>query len=289
MSVTYIGLDAENPRTTKIGTGGIVTSERVHLFSTDTPGDNESTIYAHGNCPKFGSVHPDTATMWCVDVEIINHAPYSGWRVTASYSSEREQAEDPLDDPAIVGPWDSDSYQEVAEVDTNDELILNSAGDPFDPPLMKDFSRRNVTVRKNVAAVPSWFLDYEDAVNSDVFTVGGLSIQVGKAKCKKTGVSEKKTRNGIDYYEVTTLIHFSKKGWKRRVLDVGFRQLSDDGLSRVKITVMSDADPPEAENVSAPVPLDGAGRVLADPTPATATYLEYDLDDSLPFSVLPLS
>lgn len=289
MSVSYIGLDKDNPRKTKIHTGGIVTSERVHLFSSDTPGDNESSIYAHAYCPKFGSEHPDTDTMWCVDVEIINFAPYAGWRVTASYSSEREQNENPLNDPAIIGPWDSDSYQEVAEVDTDDELILNSAGDPFDPPLMKDFSRRNVTVRKNVASVPTWFLDYEDAINSDTFTVGGLIVPIGKAKCKKTGISEKKTRNGITYYEVTTLIHFSKKGWKRRVLDVGFRQLSADGTTRIKITMMNDSTPPEAEYVTAPVPLDGTGHVLADPTPASAVYLEFDLDDSLPFSDLPLS
>lgn len=271
----------------------VYTMTRVFRVTTDNKANGVVTV-AGGVYTSYGvragSSHPEDSTAKCYQVDPIDDGT-SGliWLVTCSYSNaseHRDKLENPLSDAAIIGPWDSDSYQEVAEVDNDDKVIANSAGDPYDPPLMKDFSRRNVTVRKNVASVPEWFLDYEDAVNSDAFTVGGLSVPVGKAKCKKTQVSEQKFRNGIGYYEVTTVLQFSKKGWTRKVADVGFNELTEDGLGRKKIVI---GEPGAEEYPSAPVPLDGSGARLENPTLANRVYNAHDIEDRLPFSVLPLS
>jgi hypothetical protein len=271
------------------------TYTRSFLVTTDDPEDSVITV-ALGVYTAFGvragAAHNEDVTARCIEMSPVDTGTGLQWIVACQYSNateHRDKQEDPLDDAAIIGPWDSEGYQEVAVVDRDDKPNLNSAGDPYDPPLMKDFSRRNVTVRKNVASVPSWYLDYEDAVNSDTFTIGGLTIPPGYAKCKRTSVSEKKTRNGIDYYEVTTVIQFAKKKWTRKVLDQGFHIKWTFGASsgRSKIQMLNEDG--EFEYPVSPVPLNGTGGQLLNPTPDTAVYREHDIEDELPFSVLPLS
>jgi hypothetical protein len=43
----------------------------------------------------------------------------------------------------------------------------------------------------------------------------------------------------------------------------------------------------DTEEVTQPVPLDGAGDVLADPTPSTAIFGNFTIYDELDFSALP--
>lgn len=284
MSITYHGEDTSSPRSAKTNKSGVTTSTITYLFTTDTR-VSEFDIGTHGSCPVIGSTHPDNPAMWCVEVMIANHEPWKGWQVTAEYSSEREITEDPTDEPVRVS-WSTEQFQEVAIVDENGDAVCNSAGDPFDPPVMKDFSRRVASVSVNVSSVPSWFLDYEDAVNSDTFTLAGFSVAAGKAKCQRVSVSEEKERNGISYFEVHMEIHLSKNGWLVKPLDAGFRRIYS-GTSREKITMTNEAG--EEEYPAAPVPLDGSGVELLDPTPATAVYRSFTVYESLPFSALPLT
>lgn len=295
MSITYLGEDKDTPRNAKVDRQGVVTSSRGHTFVTDAL-CSEYAIASHAMCPRIGMPHPDNPTLWCVGVSVTNHAPWAGWKAVAEYSSEREYNENPTLEPARIS-WTTEQYQEVAVVDTDDHLILNSAGDFFDPPVMKDFSRRIAHITKNVSSVPIWFLDYEDAVNSDAFTIGGMSVGVGKAKCQRTSISELQTRNGYTYYTVGLDIHFSKKGWARRVLDAGFRRRFMNDAYFFNATLpeylreyikMKNRDG-ELEWPSTPVPLNGNGSQIEDPTPQNAVYLEFIVYDSLPFAVLPLS
>jgi len=167
------------------------TYTRSFIVVTNSKSDSVVTV-ATGVFTVFGvragSAHNEDSTARCTSMDPTCDESGKVWIVTCQYSNaseQRDKQENPLSDAAIIGPWDSDSYQEVAEVDNDDKVIANSAGDPYDPPLMKDFSRRNVTVRKNVSSVPEWFLDYEDAVNSDAFTVGGLSVPIGKSEVQE--------------------------------------------------------------------------------------------------------
>ena len=190
MSITYMGIKPGSDASNK-NDKGIITSSLVFRFEASSANDSSYDVGSHASCPRIGTVHPEDVNNWCVGLAITNPNPFAGWEVAASYSTEHEIKEDPLDEAAIIGPWDTENYQEPAVVNNNNELILNSAGDMFDPPVMKDFNRRGVTVQKNVASVPVWFLDYEDAVNSDVFTVGGLTVAIGNGKVSRTTISER--------------------------------------------------------------------------------------------------
>jgi hypothetical protein len=249
----------------------------------------ETTLQAEGpfavgsdsNLPLIGSLHPEDSGAWCTTLSVENTDPWKGWLVTAEYSSERELNETATSDAAII-TWSSEQFQRPVIVDQDGEAIVNSAGDPFDPPHMIDDSRRVVTVTKNLATVPSWILTYQDAVNSADFTVDGVSIAEGKAKMQSVTIGEPQSRNGNTFRTVTFSMHLEKNGWLFKPLDAGFRTKIDGVMANVR----NDDD---GELPALPVPLDGFGNVLVDPSPSTAIYLEFTVYETKDFSLLPLS
>ena len=148
---------------------------------------------------------------------------------------------------------------------------------------MRDDSRRVVTVTKNLAVVPSWILTYQDAVNSDVFSIDGISIGIGLAKVQRVSVGEAQSRNGTSFRTVSFTIHLEKSGWLLEPLDAGFREIGYGG-ERVNIVNEGDGLQP-----SAPVPLDGAGVHIADPTLANCVFLSFVVYETKVFSALPLT
>jgi hypothetical protein len=231
-------------------------------------------LAARQDCPQLA--RHTRATRW----RGVSVSTWKGWTVTAEYSSEFELSTTPTSDPAIIS-WNTEQFQKPAIWDLNGDAIVNSAGDLFDPPNMMDDSRRIVTIQKNLAAVPAWILDYQDAVNSDSFSVDGFSIGVGKAKMQSVAVAPKESRNSISFYPVTFTICLQRDGWKLEPLDCGFRFKS--GNQR-KVAVSDDATSP-----STPVLLNGSGGVLANPTTANAVFLSFDIYKTRAFSSLPLT
>ncbi len=281
MTITNYGLTA---RRVAVDSKGIRTASDTYKLEAT---DNE-TLYQIGadpSVPQIGTSYPNDPTCWCVSIDVALADGKRGYDVTCSYSSEFEVSDNPLNEPARIS-WSGENFQQVAVVDIDDNPILNSAGDPYDPPLMKDFSRPVATIRKNISSAPAWILTSHDAINSDEFVIDGLTCLVGKAKLKRADISEPQTKNGVTYRELTLVIHFSKDGWTRKVLDAGFRRKYND-TERELITIT--AEDGTQQYPPSPVPLDGSGVELTDPTPSTCVYNSHELDESIPFSSLPLS
>ncbi len=284
MTITYKGIiptsrSASNQK-------GVRTYSRTHLLITDTKTDDEWDIGSHPDLPIIGETHPSDSFAWCVSVEPRCVEGYRGWHVTTTYSSEVElSSEDPTDDAAVI-TWSGEQFQIPAVFDRNLDLIVNSAGDPFDPPAMADDSHYVVNVSKNMAAVPSTILNYQDAVNAASFTVDGITIAAGLAKMQRVSVGPKQRRGSNTFRTVEFEIHLRRDGWKLTALDAGFRERTTggppDGIKNIK-------NPDDNENVTAPVPLDGNGSALLDPSPANCEYLEFDYYKTADFSLLPLA
>ena len=260
-------------------------------IATATEIDFEAAANAFGL--SRGSTHPNVRNAWLVD---LNGSTDIGtvWNAVATYSTNPGIAvinneDDPTIEPARIS-WDGENFQQVAFTDKNNNLIVNSAGDPYDPPLMKDFSRPTCSVRKYMTSVPAAILTYPDRINSDTFIVDGLSVAPGKAKCKRISVSEMQTRNGIQFREVTIVLHFAADGWTRKVLDAGLRYkyFSTPDATYKRAPIVDKDEQGVQTYVTAPVPLDGNGVKLDDPSPSSCVYRSYDLDEALPFAVLPL-
>lgn len=237
----------------------------------------------------YVSYHPVLVGHSCRSVKITQDdgAPRK-WTIEAEYSSkpikENESEENPLNRPARIR-WRTASYQKAIWRDINDKAILNSAGDYFDPPVEVDRAYWTVSVSKNVADVPTFVLDYENAVNNAAITIGGVVIGQYEAKISDIEVSELKIEGDYQYFEFSYTLERRREKWiPLKVLDQGYRQI-DPANSEKRIHIMDDS------SVKRPVAslrlLDGAGKVLSDPTPERAKYRDFTVYYARNFSVLP--
>jgi len=277
--VEYIGEDPDGRSAQN--TKGARTYVRKFKLRTTSQADGPFAVGSNASLPIIGNTHPEDANAFCVSLQVENTNPWAGWTVTANYSDERTIDDTPTDDAASIS-WGSEQFQKPAVFDLSGNLIVNSAGDPFDPPAMMDDSRRVVTVEKNLAVVPVWILDYQDAVNNDAFTVDGVSIGIGKAKMQNVTVSPRQRRNGTIFRTVTFTIHLQRDGWLLDILDAGFREKVSGGRRNIK-------NNGDGESPTAPVPLDGNGLPIDDPTPTNCVFLQFAVYKTRAFSSLPLT
>ncbi len=274
MTVHFLKEDAGGRTATNLK--GIRTYTRVFLFETDSQTDDAWEVGSHPDAPRIGQAFRDA---WCISTTPTCIEPWKGWSVTAEYSSEREMNEDPTQDAMQIRVY-TEQFQKPAVFNKDDELIVNSAGDPYDPPPMMDDSRRVISLVRNVPNCPSWILDYQDAVNSDAFTVRGVTYAVGTGKVQSVSLSDAQKRNGIDFYTLEVLIHLQRNGWILKTLDAGFREVDYSGDL---INILNSGD---GDRVSAPVPLNGAGAALANPSPTNNVLRSDVVYNTAPFSVL---
>lgn len=260
---------------------GIRRYSRAFRLETTSQMDGPYAVGSDANLPVIGSLHPEDMQAWCVSLRVENSNPWKGWTVTAEYTSEREITEDPTAEPAAI-TWSSEQFQRPVIYDNSGNAVVNSAGDPFDPPIMRDDSRPVITISKNLAVVPVWIMTYQDAVNSDAFYVDGVLVGAGLAKVQSVSVGEVQRRNGIMFRVVNLVIHLQRNGWLIEAQDVGFRELGYGGRQNI----LNDVD---SQRPSAPVPLDGAGAHIVSPTAATNVTLSFSVYSTQVFSALPLS
>jgi hypothetical protein len=277
--ITYHGIQTQSAAADK---SGVRTATIVYTLTADS-GEGPFAVGRNAFLPRIGSVHPEDSGCWCVSGSVDLSDPKTGYTVTANYSSERQITEDPLAEPANI-EWDTEQFQEPLVKDEDDKAVVNSAGDPFNPPVMRDNSRWFVEVSCNVATVPTWVLTYPDAVNEDAFTIDGVSVAVGQAKIQKLKISGRRSRNDIAYRVVTYSLYFREDGWHFKPLDVGFHEINEAG-ERKLIVLLNDEQVPEYP--TSPVQLDGAGAHVAEPTLDTGYYHDFVGYNTKPFNILP--
>lgn len=252
-------------------------------------GDNDIEI------PAMGSTFPGTFTVYCTERSPQRvSGSRKAWHVTCNYKSilskeERDRTTTPLDrEPHIF--WKSqkvmklfrgkikrsDYYQDYStsiESTFNMKSPTNSASDPFEPILEYPATEWIAVVSKNLSAIPTWVLDYEDAVNDADFdiTFYGETITVPKGCAKLGSISlpVSKKENGVEYVAMSFEIVIRSKRephageteapepWDVEVLDTGTRKRKGSKWENIKDYV--------GESVSTPVPLDGKGEEIGEP------------------------
>lgn len=257
---------------------------RVFRVMTSSNYDTAAAVLADIRVPRISELFPADIGAWC-QKRAARQESFSPrvWIVTCSYSSERELEENPLDDPAEI-IWDGEEYMRPVVFDRNGDPVLNSAGDPFDPPVEEEDEWTVVEIVKKLPAVPEWIMGYRKAINSDAFTLDGRSVDIGQAKVKRIRLGKWEERNDIPFRSLTLLLHLRDDGWDEPVLDRGYRQ-KKPGDSTKRVAMVND----DGTTPSQPILLDGSGSQLANPSPSTAVHLDFELKKQLPFSVLPLS
>jgi hypothetical protein len=265
-------------------------AKRTFRVRVDSPSDDMVSIYASGLLPAFLAPHPSnlflTARGAAIEQEADKH--WQWWKATIDYSAEPLKSDDkekndqpnPLLRAAKIR-WRTNAYERIAEKDKDGNACVNSAGDYFDPPLMRDANRWTVEVAKNVAAVPSWIADVDSPINDASFAIGGLTIAAGKARIQSIEIGELQEENGAAYYAFSFALEFRREGWALSALDQGYHYL--DGSTRKRAQV-------DGQDSANPVLLDGSGGILPNPEdPTNAVFLDFDVHDELDFSLLPLT
>jgi hypothetical protein len=282
----------------------VFTRTRQWRVDTSSATDDDVTVLANTSLPKIGTAHPNHANCKCVSrsAKPESSAQKKHWAVTADYSTKWNIAENPLNDPART-EWSTETFQTVAERDIDGNGIVNSAGDPFDPPAEKD---------KNVATnVPDWMFAYQDAVNSDSFTIDSSTITAGWAKVSAIHLSEIQERNGTQYRVITVTIHYRGENegigsgsgsygsgsgddeiepWHLSILDAGFRELSggsaSGGSASAGGSTLVNIKDSEGDEVTAPVPLDGEGYAIDEPMPENSVFLQFQVYHEKAFQLI---
>jgi hypothetical protein len=271
------------------------------------------------NDPDF---KPLVAAMYATGVPVPWEClPGYPWSYVVGYSAKASESgplsvkvlvnykiyEDPLAVPPVIR-WSFASESDVLESGCRPGSpstimpVLNSAGEPPDPPMMKEYRDLLLQVTVNRSGFdPLIAAKYIDAVNSDTF----FGFAAGKVKCRRFDADQLRAA-GLVYYQLnfefqirtfaSDVLDVGDVGWNRRFLDQGYRELvpQDDGSLRLT-DIGSWLDEYDTDDVltkstfkpvSKPVPLDGAGRALADG--AEKHFIEIQDFDQLPFSVLGL-
>jgi hypothetical protein len=287
------------------------------------------------NDPDF---KPLVAAMYATGVPVPWEClPGYPWSYVVGYSAKASESgplsvkvlvnykiyEDPLAVPPVIR-WSFASESDVLESGCRPGSpstimpVLNSAGEPPDPPMMKEYRDLLLQVTVNRSGFdPLIAAKYIDAVNSDTF----FGFAAGKVKCRRFDADQLRAA-GLVYYQLnfefqirTFASDAMDVGWTRRFLDAGFRERvyekyaessgkNEAGIPMVtsyyhwKMYDIGSWLPPEYNDdgtektgaifkpVSKQVPLNGAGRVLADGD--EKHFIEIQDFDQLPFSVLGL-
>ena len=278
MTITYLG-EIPDDRSAQ-NNKGIRTYSRAFRLKTSLASEGAYAVGSHASVPLIGATHPEDPLAWCISLDVKNSDPWKGWTVTAGYDSTIEMNTNPEFDPASI-EWDNENFEEALVYDINGDAVLNAANDPFEN-AVRERSRRVVTVTVSVVAVPTWIITAEDAVNSAAFTLDGKVIPTGQAKLSAPRLGLWQYRNGTRFRKMTMLIKLNKDGWNYQPLNAGYFQILPGG-DHVRCRAKDGTD------VVHPVPLSAVGLQLASPTPATATYGDFDIYPALDFNTLPLT
>jgi hypothetical protein len=190
---------------------------------------------------------------------IVDYAPYDVTRFE----------EHPLSVPAEVS-WEHVKFQETTYQDIDGVAIMNSAGDPFDPPVTRERSRPVLRVVRNEADFdPSLAHQFADKVNSDTF----FGATAGTVKSEPpTGRRQWHPASGF-FWVVSYEFQFNEDGWQEKRLDEGFREVVAGDF----INILDDNYQP----INSPRALNGSGLRLA--VGGTEVILTFDLYESISF------
>lgn len=278
------------------------TATRKFQVISDIPDESPGVVLLDNRLPVIGSNFPGAITVRCTERTPSRIGESREvWEVTCSYKSilsqdERQRIEspNPLDRAATI-EWSSQkvmkafrrvkrsgyyqNYFALLESNFEVESACNSASDPFEPVLEYHCTEWIATIKKNVDRIPSWFLEYEDAVNDDDFVLNfygqELTIPKGCAKLGAISMPKSKQENGTEFIQLSFQIVTRQKRpmrngeteapepWDDEILDTGLRTyeiIADDGQPIWGWKNVEDTH--TGGSITLPVPFNGEGKPI---------------------------
>jgi len=265
-------------RTARIDTesGGAVRVFDVEFDAGDAPNVRILLARDANEIPQIYDPHPYDNWLFVVSKSAKAKGGPLFYEITVNYSSVK----DPLSQDPEVEYYFATSNEPV-DRDIDDNALTNSSNESFDPPITKDMNDLVIRIKKNEPQFdPAVASEFKGAVNQDVFR----GYDPGQVLC--TVFDGRKARaSDLNYWEVTYEFQVRADGWKRQILDEGFREKTgtdSEGKATYKLFIDDDG-----KTLTQPVLLSGDGKQLADG--GDIHKLEFELNESKTFSTLNLA
>jgi hypothetical protein len=241
-------------------------------------------------------LHPGDNSQKCTGVEVVETKGPCSFIVEARYATAQiarfAPRANPLEEPPQID-MDFAISQEPRDYDIVGKPLVNSAGEPYDPPLMREQCDSVAVITRNEASRPNWGLN--DTLNSDAVLEAQPEELRMRLKARRVIQGE------FTYWAVTYTIirrahwtdHEGKlvKGWKRRELNRGFK--SWQALSTMPGSLLAGImgfyhilSPIDGQPITTPKLLAADGSELPDGQPAT--WLYFDEYKAVPWAPLGL-
>lgn len=252
------------------------TYTRVFLVGTDSGSYGPYYGGSHPSLPTLYAVHPEDSKAFCTRIRPVQDQDDPRlWRVTCEYSYAMDTAA-ASGNPAIdnqqrgaspgsrvetptARPRDysltQNTYMEASEFDAYGDEILNSAGDPFLPPVELPRVEIIISVGLNDVSAPTTaWLGAQNKVNANTITVGPITGTAGKFKLNKLS-AQPVYENNVAYWRWTMEWAYRNDGWQLQIVDKGLREKTVAGERQP-------VDPGSGLSPTQPILLNGAGRKL---------------------------
>lgn len=269
---------------------------RQWLVRTDSASLGAVYAASHPSLPSQWALHPEDSLAYLTQLtsEQDQNDPLL-WRVTAEYSyytdtagqlatgnpavDTQQAGQDPADREAspLLRPRDytvSTATRAWAiwqgwdtGTSTFTKPIVNSAGDPFLPPVEVEKPAAIVSIGLNSATPPTvaW-LNAVGSLNANSMVIGPYTVSAAQAKL--TNVSAQRVyENGAAYWRWTVNFEL-RDNWEYKIMDAGRRELYTAPTTHKRAII----DPVSGQAVSQPVPL-SAGKV----TTGSPVYLTFHI------------
>jgi hypothetical protein len=264
-----------------------VTTSRTYLMLFDV---SDSEVYVRNSTGHaLYSAHPDQANTYLVSIGVTasgetaddDGTPARLWTVDLEYGTLAAGVVPggPLAQPPR---WSLTPYpvEEPAYVDFDGQPILNSAGDPFNPPLTYERLKYTFTVTRNEASPDlGTILALSNKVNAADWLI--FAAQTAKTLPIEVPAAEFDNETSTLFYPMKYSWDIDPNTWKVKVLNQGFRELKSGKL----VQVMGD----DGEPVNDPVLLDEDGLKLDYPVDDTSiVFKEFQLLETADFTAFDL-
>jgi len=286
MSLVSVNEIAEGRESWRDSSGAGYT--RVFDVLLDSVSDGPHAARTAVGVPDYGDAHPNNANALAKNIRAVDTDNRMFFKVRVDYATPTSTTTnpDPTDDDPTV-EWGSRQIMRVIMRDRDDNPIVNSAFDWFDPPLEEPYYIQTLRITRNETSYdPDTAAGYWNKVNKFACSIAGRWCAYNSALLT-TYAATRTSRDGTDYWAVTYELEFDDADFHDRVvLDQGYRHWPSG-------TVGSGARVPILDGESAttePMRLDGAGKALAAGTAlASSHYRTFVTKDEVAFGPLNLT
>lgn len=263
------------------------------------------TVVDVGNAPgipRLWDRYPHDVACFCEKVSPKrDKSSRIAWTVTASYTNKIEDEDEPEENP-LARPWtlswSSQTFQKVADrgvkretvkADGTDVLpapagdiqgpIVNSVGDQFDPPVQIESSNWQLTAKKNVASVPTWLMDYRDALNDGQITIAGITFEKHELRINSMTIGEFSVENDVGFYPFEIQVAQKTETWLVDLLDQGTHEIKAVSVGGTATDSRIRCVDTKGQHVTEPIRLDGLGaRLEPDTAPVEdSVFIRYQV------------